>query len=209
VSRRVELVDLDDLFASAPTTDAGNATAPTGGEGSARAVARWLLGRSFFSVALGTVIYGVLWVVRIGVPYSLIVGAIFVVTVLRRALRRADIRPLPGSVTGRGQRLRPDPWTGEPVDDRTPDGAQVAIGRWESRLSRRGASAQVTEQLRSRLYELVDERLRLRHGLTMTTDPNRARQLIGETLWTMIHQPPRHGFTPEDLSVLVDQMEAL
>lgn len=202
MSRR-ELVDLDDLFAAseaAPTT-----VASTGG--SVRAATRWLLGRAFFSVALGTVIYGVLWVVRVGVPYPLIVGAIFVGTVVRRALIRADVQPLPASFTGQRSR-QPARGPGTPDVD-APDGAQIAIGRWESRLRRRGDPDRLTQQLLPRLRELVDERLRLRHGVTMATDPGRARQLMGEALWTMIHHPPRRGFAPHDLSVLVDQMEAL
>ncbi|HLL66197.1 MAG TPA: hypothetical protein VK453_10680 [Micromonosporaceae bacterium] len=206
MSRRSDVVGLDDLFGE---------TEPAASEPSRRRIGRrWLLGRAFFAVTLGTVIYGFLWIVRVSVPYPLIVGTIFVITVLRAALLHINVRPLPAELTGRGLASPADPVVATEVDAeeaRTPDGLQVAVGRWESRLNHPARDAdRLTRVVQPRLRELVDERLRLRHGYTLASDPERARRRLGESTWKMIHEPPpRGGFPPRDLAALVDQMEAL
>jgi hypothetical protein len=208
MSRR-EVVGLDDLFAreEAPAAEPSRGwTRRLGG--------RWLLGRVFFSVALGTVIYGLLWVVRVGVPYGLIVVTIFAVTILRAAVARIDARPMPVGITGRGLGPPTDPQLATAVDadeGRTPDGMRIAVGRWDSRLNYPARDPErLVRVVLPRLREMADERLRLHHGFTMSTDPSRARRMLGEHAWKMFYeQPPRGGFSPQDLAALVERMEQL
>ncbi len=58
------------------------------------------------------------------------------------------------------------------------------------------------------LAELTDERLRLRHGLTRASDPRRARELIGETLWSALEEPGRR-VKPRDPTQYIESLERL
>jgi hypothetical protein len=55
----------------------------------------------------------------------------------------------------------------------------------------------------------VQERLRLRHGITVDSDPARARQLLGEPLWALVTKRARRCPNRRELVALVKQMEEL
>ena len=90
------------------------------------------------------------------------------------------------------------------------DALRAAVRRWEQNLSR----AHADHDLYSRnvlpvLAELTDERLRLRHGITRSSDPRRARELLGDPLWAALHDPGRQAAKARDLQAYVDALERL
>lgn len=59
-----------------------------------------------------------------------------------------------------------------------------------------GTRTELDRTLRPRLVRLADDRLRRRHGVDRVREPGRARQLLGEGAWTVLHDaeaplPPR------------------
>ena len=60
-----------------------------------------------------------------------------------------------------------------------------------------------------RLGDLVDERLRQRHGITRASDPRRARTLLGEHVWNLTSAPVARVPSPRDVHQLVQRMESL
>lgn len=198
-------VGLDDLLGGRPRGQGGRFpgayTHPAG--------ARWLLGRLFFAVALSAVVYGLLYFMRLVVPYPLLVTTIFVITLVKYLLGLVPARRLPRQLTGRG--IRPmgvDP--AEPTateSDR--DGVAVAVDRWAMRLGRSGGDGSSRRTTPTWLGELVDERLRQHHGFTRASDPRRAREMMGEELWRMLSNPPAGGHTPRDMTAMVKRIEEL
>jgi hypothetical protein len=89
------------------------------------------------------------------------------------------------------------------------DGLREAVGRWETRLDRAQGGAGPSSNLLPVLAELTDERLRLRHGITLASDPQRARELLGEPLWRMLAEPDRRPPKARDLAVHVQTLEKL
>nr|BFE76467.1 hypothetical protein GCM10020092_097680 [Actinoplanes digitatis] len=56
--------------------------------------------------------------------------------------------------------------------------------RWERQLDWSQSDAEkFSRNVLPVLAELADERLRLKHGITRSSDPRRARELLGEPLW--------------------------
>ena len=198
-------VGLDDLFGrsggSSPWFPAGSSSQTSG--------ATWLLGRLLFSLAVSAVIYGLLYFMHLVVPFPLLVATIFVITLIKYVLAGVAAGPLPRQLTGRGIRPMDEDLSAVAAVDAAQDGIAVAVGRWTSRLGsagegRRGRAAQPTW-----LGELVDERLRLHHGFTRATDPRRAREMMGEHLWRMLHNPSAGGPTPRDMATMVKWIEEL
>ena len=197
-----EEVGLDDLF--------GQEAGPgAGGRRDAAGQLRWLLGRTFLAVALGAVTFGMCYVAGYSLSYPLLVLVFFVMIMIRDGLRRAAVRRLPDQLTGRC--IRPVEHlaaTGD-LDEHT-DGVAQAVGRWDHRLRRTERDAgRYARIVAPRLGELVDQRLRLRRGFTRASDPRRARETMGEHLWTMLHDPPPDGPTLGDMAPLVTRIEQL
>jgi hypothetical protein len=88
------------------------------------------------------------------------------------------------------------------------DGLEAAIAVWRTRLLHVNPE-QFGRVVQPPLIALVDERLRLRHGVTLAGDPARARALLGDPLWTFVTQPYPRSPTPRDLAALVRYMEEL
>ena len=90
------------------------------------------------------------------------------------------------------------------------DGMYEAVRRWDRRLEW-GATYPERFQytMTGRLAELVDERLRQRHGITRASDPARARALIGEDVWNLTSGSAQRVPSPREVFVLVQRMEAL
>jgi hypothetical protein len=93
------------------------------------------------------------------------------------------------------------------------DGLAQATQRWSRQLAwfglQTGDGEQFARTLQPRLARLAEERLRLRHGITRESDPQRARQLLGEPLWALITVPARRSPTGRELAALVKHMEAI
>ncbi|GAA2685428.1 MULTISPECIES: hypothetical protein [Actinoplanes] len=93
---------------------------------------------------------------------------------------------------------------------RTADSLRATVRRWERSLDKAHSDSDTyARNVLPVLGELADERLRLRHGLTRTSDPRRARELLGEQAWAVLADPGRHGLKTRDLETYVQAMERL
>jgi hypothetical protein len=92
----------------------------------------------------------------------------------------------------------------------TEDALRGAVSRWETKLAwSKGESGRFAKGVLPALGELIDERLRLRHGLTRESDPPRARVLLGEELWTFLSTPVKRTPAPRELAAIVEKLEKL
>jgi hypothetical protein len=90
------------------------------------------------------------------------------------------------------------------------DSLRAAVRRWEQRLEWSQSDAErFSRNVLPVLSELTDERLRLRHGITRASDPQRARELIGEPLWRLLDEPGRRPPKRPDFEVYVQALERL
>ena len=91
-----------------------------------------------------------------------------------------------------------------------PDGLHIAVREWERQLEwSQSDAAKFASHVLPTLAELTDERLRQRRGFTRASDPQRARELLGEPLWRFLAGPGRRGPKPRDLAEHVARMEQL
>jgi hypothetical protein len=92
----------------------------------------------------------------------------------------------------------------------TPDAMRRAVARWEQRLTWHGDTPGTFDMhVQPALRELVDERLRLRHGVTIAGDPARARRLLGEQLWELLTGQHRRGPGQRELAEALTRLEDL
>jgi hypothetical protein len=164
---------------------------------------RWLTGVLVAAGAAGGV-WAVLRVFGFVVPFTVLVGAVVAVALLRKVLAAIPIAPPPAAlrspIWGIDEGVRSDP----------PDGVARAVRRWEARFAWTDHDVnRYVSAVRPKLVELVDERLRQRHGVTMRDDPERARAILGAPLWTFLHAPPRRGPTPAELAAIVAEVEKI
>ncbi|MEU4639074.1 hypothetical protein [Micromonospora sp. NPDC023814] len=90
------------------------------------------------------------------------------------------------------------------------DALRTAINGWERPLDWCESSRErFAERVLPWLGELADERLRQRHGLTRESDPARARDLLGDRLWTFLSTPSRRPPSPRDLAAIVAELEKI
>jgi hypothetical protein len=95
-------------------------------------------------------------------------------------------------------------------DGRALDSLRAAVRRWERNLDRAHTDPDLyTSNVLPVLAELADERLRLRHGITRTSDPRRARELLGDPLWAALHDRGRRPAKSRELETYVDALERL
>lgn len=88
------------------------------------------------------------------------------------------------------------------------DALRSAVKRWEKAFGRAGGDRKwFHQELLPMLGELVDERLRQRHGLTRESDPQRARALLGEPLWKVLTGKPRRSPSPRDYAAILAELE--
>jgi hypothetical protein len=111
------------------------------------------------------------------------------------------LRPPPaGRHAGRYHEERPS----------VPDGLHSAISRWDVMLDWCHTDvARFNRRVLPRLGELVDERLRQKHGITRASDPQAAQRLLGEALWSFVTMPSRRPPNPRDLDQIVTALEKL
>jgi hypothetical protein len=165
---------------------------------------RWLIRPLVISVIGTAVGWPLLGAMGVGVPPALIFMVLLSVQLLRRCTQWVDARPIP-----RGLR---EPSLEHEGDGAPPDGMRLAVARWDTRLSWvrvQHDPHQFARTVQPRLVQLVDERLRLRHGVVRSADPARARAVLGDPLWTFMTTPVRANVTPADLARLIRQMEEI
>ncbi|HEY7224517.1 MAG TPA: hypothetical protein VH561_13150 [Micromonosporaceae bacterium] len=142
--------------------------------------------------ALALAVLAAVAVVLIGEQFGLwlpfpLVGAVFVGVVLigqgvslvsePEWLRAADlVRPVRVH-----RRLQPGGWY------EGGDGLVAAVRRWDRQIEWGSTGpARFANTVGTHIGEVVDERLRQRYGITRASDPQRARELAGETLWALM-----------------------
>jgi hypothetical protein len=166
---------------------------------------RWLIAPVVISV-IGAVVGGLLLrVLGVAVPYPLLFMILLVVQLLRRTLRWLDPQPIPAGL--RQPIIEPDGDAPAPAD-----GLQLAVARWDTRLAwvrMQRDPHQFARTVQPRLIQIVDERLRLRHGVVRSADPTRARAILNGPLWTFMTTPVQTSITPADLAQLIRQMEEI
>ena len=168
-----------------------------------RPLVTWLWRAALLAVGVSAAVWVVLRTMGFAVPYPLLVVLTFTVAALRRTLAavRAPAQPV----------LTTPPMPHDPDDGGgLSDGLFLAVNRWDTRLAwtdkdRTAFNATVLP----RLTEIVDERLRLHHGVTRAGEPQRARELLGEPLWSLLHAPVGRYPTPTEFTAIVAEMETL
>jgi hypothetical protein len=164
-----------------------------------RRTARWLLASTLAAAALAAALVVVLRVVGYELWFPLAMAGILALLALRRLV--AGVRVVPVGRLG-----------GNPNPDREPaepDQLALAVQRWQTRLSWGRAGIRPFTRTSPVLAELVDERLRLRHGITLASDPARARQLVGERLWSYLADPAARTPSRRELAAFLTDVEEL
>jgi hypothetical protein len=153
-------------------------------------------------LAVGTVMWFGMRAVGLGVALPLVLAALLSLYGLRYVLRTINPPRLPVTL-----RTSPRRQAGSSVGD---DGIRAAARRWDQRLEYASGDARHTAHLiRPAFAELVDERLRLRHGISRATDPARAYAMIGPQLGKFITESVPRQVSPQEIAILIAQMEAL
>ncbi len=135
----------------------------------------------------------------VGLPVLLVFPAALALVLLNRVLRTVDVVPMDRQLPRAAGLTTP-----------AQDGLFAAAARWETRLSWTQADPErFTRTVQAQIRELVDERLRQRHSCTMTSDPVRARELLGGPLWTFLTTPVTRTLTPRELADVVSTLEGL
>lgn len=84
------------------------------------------------------------------------------------------------------------------------------VARWERRLSAVNDDPQwYARVVRDRIRTVVADRLRLRHGIRMADEPERARATLGDPLYEFLTEPLTHAPDPAELARLLTKMEEL
>lgn len=124
-------------------------------------------------------------------------------------IRRVTARLAPPAPP-RQARGRPARWADRRDRSTGEDALPAAVRAWEQRLARsdRNPGAFVRVVL-PRLRDLADERLRLRHGVTRASDPDRARQLLGEPTWAILEGHPDRSPTLTDYTAIASGLEKI
>lgn len=95
-------------------------------------------------------------------------------------------------------------------EELAPDGLLHVVKRWQNRLDWcHTDGAAFTRKIQPQLAEIVDERLRQRHGIIRSKEPHRAAPIVGEPLWGFLSNPVRRPPSPRELAYLIDQMEKI
>jgi hypothetical protein len=167
---------------------------------------RWWIRDPFIAFMTAFGIYVTMRALSLTAPFIVILAMIVTFMLLRRALLAVPVPSPPPA-------LHSEVWGA--VDDPGPrmapvDGVVRAVERWEARFgwTERDASRFISA-VRPRLYELVDERLRQRHGITMREDAAQARVLIGEQLWKFLHARAARMPSAREMTGIVGDMEKI
>lgn len=166
--------------------------------------AGWWTKTSLQAAALAAVTVAGLRLFTIGVPWLAVFAGYFALFLLRRVTARLASAPPPRIRAHRSHNTNDQSlyaWD-------TRDALRGAIRRWEIKLSwSQGERDRFASGVLPALRELVDERLRQRHGYTRATDPDRARDLLGEHLWSFLDTPAHRPPSPREIAAVVAEME--
>jgi hypothetical protein len=154
----------------------------------------WAVKATLAALALAAAVTVVLLVLEVRLWYPAVAAAILAGLVLHRIVARLGVR----TPTRQVDNLEREPGEGNP------DGLGPAVHRWQARLRRAGRTT-----LQPGVAELVDERLRQRHGCTRGSDPDRARALLGERLWSYLADPAARTPAPRELAAMLTTVEEL
>jgi len=102
----------------------------------------------------------------------------------------------------------------EPLSERAAyqsrDEGLLLLTSLESRLSWGGTDPdRFRNRVRPELVALAADLLRTRRGIDLRTEPDRARQILGEPLWQLIARTPTRSPSRAELSRLVDALERI
>lgn len=165
----------------------------------ARRAVLWLFQTGLLAALCAGGLVLVLRVIGYELSYPLAAAGFFALLVLRRIVVGLGVTRL-GRLAELPSRDREPP---------EPDQLAVAIQRWRTRLSWGRAGIRPFTRTSPLIAELVDERLRLRHGLTRASDPERARTLVGEKLWSYLADPDARTPSSRELAALLTEVEKL
>ncbi len=191
---------LEELFGF---TDEPAAPEPPAEQERPRSRASWLI-RNALLVAVATVVtVAALRIAGTRVSILIIVAAFTALRLLMLAV--AEVAPPPAVRAAR----RPAEDSGDYSWAGT-DSLRAAVRRWEQRLDWSQSDAvRFSRNVLPVLAELTDERLRLRHGITRSSDPRRARELIGEPFWRVLTDPGLRPPKRQELATYVEVLERL
>jgi hypothetical protein len=158
------------------------------------------------ALAISGAIFAVLRVFGFVLPFGVLIAVVLAVLLLRRLLAAVPVNEPPAALYS--------PAWGIPDDDDRRfapiDGVVRAVQRWEARFSwTERDQLRYATAVRPRLVELVEERLRQRHGVTVQGDPARAKAILGDPLWTFLHAPAGRGPNPREMAAIVVEMEKI
>jgi hypothetical protein len=170
----------------------------------------WVIRNVLLVVAATVVADAVLRFAGISASPLLIVAAFVALRLLMLAVAQVAPPPRPPRAErgqGRDHNRADDEglysWTGS-------DSLRVAVRRWEQRLSWSQSDAEsFSRSVLPVLAELTDERLRLRHGITRASDPRRARELLGEPVWSLLSDNGRRRPRPQELADYLETLERI
>jgi hypothetical protein len=177
----------------------------TEGDDGPRRRVPWPVRDLVFAAAIGGGCYAVLRVFTLVVPVLVLICGAYAILLVRRALARI------GPVTPPAALVSPA-WEADDTDGRLAhvDGVVRAVRRWEARFGwTERDHVRFGSAVLPRLVELVEERLRHRHGVSLYADPDRAHRLLGEQLWSFLNAPVRRSPTPQELATIIAEMEKI
>lgn len=156
-----------------------------------------------YSAILTTLVYVALRSFELEAPLVVLVAATMVLVGTWRMARRVR-PPLASRHAGRfGTRFTEE-------REQVPDGLVLAISRWDTMMDwSHTDAARFNRKVLPRLAEVVDERLRQRHGVDRSADPARAKAVLGDPLWTFVTTPGRRSPHPRELEQIVTALEKL
>jgi hypothetical protein len=196
-SNAAPVASIDDLlgFEDEPVVEQVRASSPVGW---------WIRNALLVAVATAATVGG-LRIVGISVNPLLVLAGYVSLRSLRSLV--GDVAPPPAPRAGVARRSGDDDgsyhWQGT-------DALRGAVRRWEQQLDWSQSDAgRFSRNVLPVLTELTDERLRLRHGITRASDPQRARELLGEPLWRMLAEPDGRPRKARDLAAHVETLEKL
>ncbi len=193
---KAEITRLDDLFKADDS--------PLPRALPARQDREWLVGAGLQTFLASAVVYTLLHLVDRRLPYPLILAVCLGAVLIRRAVRlaREPLWPRAGDLVRPVEvrrRREPGAWY------EGGDGMASAIRRWDRQFTWGLASGpRFANTAGPRLGELVDERLRQRHGITRAADPARARELVGEKVWALLGPLERAPTHRQIMAALAD-----
>jgi hypothetical protein len=162
----------------------------------------WVIGMVLVALAAGDVLWRMLQVVQIRLPYGMTDALVLAVAFGYRV-----------AVAVHGP---PEPFPPAPSAPTTEmsDRPFTAIRRWEDRLAwTHDDAVSFDRTVRERLAALVDERLRIDHGTDLAGagpgGTQRVRALLGDPLWTLLTEPTERAPSRAQLTESVRTMERL